>query len=97
MAGPLEVIKDQQPVQVKPGAVIAFVMDYQPKPNKLVLTDFNGENPKEIGLKKNQTRFNAPKEKGICFYSYDVWWMDKNQTNTSHADASYVFAIEVAD
>ena len=68
-------------------------MNYNPKPNEIHLTQVNNGKESEILLVKNQ--FSAPINKGVYYYSYGVWWIDKKDEHLSHGDASYVFALEV--
>ncbi|WP_341462621.1 hypothetical protein [Heyndrickxia oleronia] len=92
-AGPVELLKDQKPIHTKPGETIQFVMDYKPQPNQFHVVQINEDEELEIPVKNNQ--FTAPTQKGIYYYSYGVWWMDKKDKNLSHGDAFYAFAIEV--
>jgi hypothetical protein len=93
MVGPVELLKGKKPIEVKPGEVVTFVMNYNPKPNETHLSQMNNNNDIEIVVEKN--RFAAPVNKGIYYYSFGVWWMDKKEKHVSHGDASYVFALEV--
>jgi hypothetical protein len=92
-AGPVELLDGKKPIEVKPGDPVKIKMNYNPKPNEIHLTQINNNKESEILLVKNQ--FTAPINKGVYYYSYGVWWMDKKDEHTSHGDASYVFALEV--
>lgn len=92
-AGPVEMLKDQKPIVVKPGDKIKFIMDYEPKPNEIDVQQINGEKETEVVVKDNQ--FNAPTEKGIYYYSYGVWWNNEKEENVSDGDAFYAFVLEV--
>ena len=70
-----------------------MIMNYSPKPNEIHLTQINNGKESEIVVVKNQ--FSAPITKGVYYYSYGVWWMDKKEEHLSNGDASYVFALEV--
>ncbi|MFS0865041.1 hypothetical protein [Fredinandcohnia sp. 179-A 10B2 NHS] len=92
-AGPKELLEGKQPIQVKPGAEIKFVMDYKPLPNEVHVTQFDDSSENEVNVEGNS--FTAPTEKGTYYYSYGVWWMDEEKENVSNGDAFYAFAIEV--
>lgn len=92
-AGPVELLKNENPIQVKAGEEIAFEMDYEPKPNEVHLLQINRNKETEVVVEDNH--FTTPMEKGIYYYSYGVWWMDKEEANVSNGDASYAFVLEV--
>ncbi|MGE8206793.1 hypothetical protein ACQKP0_19975 [Heyndrickxia sp. NPDC080065] len=92
-AGPVELLKDKQPIKVKRGEEITFIMNYEPKPNKFHVIQINNNNETEIKVENN--RFTAPTQKGVFYYSYGVWWMDKKKANVSNGSAFYAFALEV--
>ncbi|WP_077324777.1 hypothetical protein [Virgibacillus siamensis] len=91
--GPAELLKDKDPIQVQAGESITFGMDYTPKPNEVHLSRISNGNETEVEVEDNH--FKAPVEKGIYFYAYGVWWMDAEEENLSHGDASYAFVLEV--
>src|SRR5690625_3747724 len=92
-AGPVDLLKDEEPIQIKTGEQIKLNMDYKPKPNKMHLSQIVNDDEVEIEINDNQ--FTAPDEKGTYFYSYGVWWMDEEDKDLSQGDAFYAFAIEV--
>ncbi|WP_075980145.1 hypothetical protein [Bacillus massilinigeriensis] len=92
-AGPVELLKNENPIQVKAGEEITFEMDYEPKPNEFHVIQINENNETEIVMEDNH--FTAPMEKGVYYYSYGVWWMDKKEANVSNGDAFYAFVLEV--
>lgn len=92
-AGSVELLKGKTPVKVKPNEEVRFVIDYEPKPNEISLTQWKYGQEKEVNVKGN--RFLAPKEKGIYYYDYGVWWMDEKEENLSNGDAFYAFVLEV--
>ena len=92
-AGPVDLLKDEEPIQIKAGEQIKLNMDYKPKPNKMHLSQI--ENGDEVEIEINDNQFTAPDEKGTYFYSYGVWWMDEEDKDLSHGDAFYTFVIEV--
>lgn len=92
-AGPVDLLKDEEPIQIKAGEQIKLNMDYKPKPNKMHLSQL--ENDDEVEIEINDNQFTAPDEKGTYFYSYGVWWMDEEDKDLSHGDAFYAFVIEV--
>lgn len=92
-AGPVDLLRDKEPIQIKAGEEITFNMDYTPKPNKIHLSQIKSDDEMEIEINENQ--FTAPEEKGTYFYSYGVWWMDEEEEHLSHGSASYAFSIEV--
>ncbi|ODG93375.1 hypothetical protein BED47_03540 [Gottfriedia luciferensis] len=92
-AGPVELLKERKPIEVKPGETVKIIMDYYPKPNEIHLSQINNNNEIEIELVKNQ--FSAPINKGVYYYSYGVYWMDKKEEHLSYGDAFYAFALEV--
>ncbi|WP_176547354.1 hypothetical protein [Bacillus sp. AFS053548] len=92
-AGPVELLKGKKPIEVKPGENVKVIMNYNPKPSEIHLTQFNNNKESEIVVVKNQ--FSAPINKGVYYYSYGVYWMDKKDEHLSHGDAFYAFALEV--
>ncbi|RKJ26985.1 hypothetical protein D7X33_43085, partial [Butyricicoccus sp. 1XD8-22] len=92
-AEPVELLKNENPIQVKAGEEITFEMDYEPKPNEFHVIQTNENNETEIVMEDNH--FTAPMEKGVYYYSYGVWWMDKKEANVSNGDAFYAFVLEV--
>ncbi|AIF42087.1 hypothetical protein [Virgibacillus sp. SK37] len=91
--GPAELLENKEPIQVQAGEQITLNMDYTPKPNEIHLSQIrNGD---EVEVEVNHNQFIAPDEKGIYFYAYSVWWVDEEDENLSHGDASYAFALEV--
>ncbi|MED4531798.1 hypothetical protein [Metabacillus fastidiosus] len=91
--GPVEILEDENPVQVKPGEKVILEMDYELKPNESHVTQINGNKETDILLENNH--FLAPMEKGIYYYAYSVNWMDEKETDVSKGDAFYVFSLEV--
>lgn len=91
--GPPELVEGEQPIKVQPGESITFLMDYDPKPNEVFVTQIDDCGDKDISISNN--RVSAPKEEGIYYYAYSVWWKDEKEPNLSHGDAMYAFAIEV--
>lgn len=92
-AGPEELLKSKDPIQVSAGKPIKLIVDYTPKPNKVDLVEIKNGVETEIELEDNQ--FIAPAEKGVYVYSYGLWWMDEEVENTSNNDAFYAFSIKV--
>ncbi|MFC4101649.1 hypothetical protein [Paenibacillus xanthanilyticus] len=94
--GPVELLKNEKPIIVPPGAVIKFVMNYKPLPNKSFVEQMT-EDQKTTEVAVNDDTFQVPIQKGIYYYSYGVWWMDEIKPNVSHGDAFYNFVLEVAE
>lgn len=94
-AGPVELLKGKEPIPVKPGDVVKFLMKYEPQPNKFHVEQFYEGRLTEVLLKENS--FQVPTEKGTYFYSYGVWWMDEDIENQSRGDAFYHFALKVIE
>ncbi len=92
-AGPVELLKNEKPIQVNAAEEVTFEMDYEPKPNEFHVIQIN--EGKETEVIVNDHHFTTPTNKGIYFYSYAVWWMDEKEVHVSNGDASYVFALEV--
>lgn len=92
-AGSVELLKGRDPIPVKPGELIEFVMDDEPKPNQFHVTQVHEDKMTEVEWKG--TRLNAPTVKGLYYYSIGTWWMDDIVENLSHGDSSYNFVIEV--
>ena len=92
-AGPVELLGDDEPIQIKSSQQITLTMDYTPKPNEVHLLQIQNNDETEIEI--NDQKFTAPGEKGIYYYSYGVWWMDEKEANVSHGDAFYAFVLEV--
>ncbi|KKK38238.1 hypothetical protein WQ57_09845 [Mesobacillus campisalis] len=91
--GPIELLEGRDPIEVNPGEKITFVMEYEPKPNKIHLLQISNNEESEVKLSNNH--FLAPSQKGVYYYSYGAWWMDEKEENVSNGDAHYAFAIEV--
>lgn len=92
-AGPEELLKEEEPIKVKPGEKITFVMNFEPKPNEFHVLQISESEEVEVNVKNNS--LTAPKHKGVYYYSYGVWWMDEKEENISNGDAFYNFVIEV--
>ncbi|MBP0723839.1 hypothetical protein J5Y03_01415 [Bacillus sp. RG28] len=92
-AGPVELLKGKKPIEVKPGEDITVMMNYNPKPNEIHLTQINNNKEIKVAIEKNH--FKAPSNKGLYYYAYSVRWMDKKKEHTSNGDAFYAFALEV--
>lgn len=92
-AGAVDLLKDREPIQVQSGELVTLVMDYEPKPNDIYLTET--KESVEHKIKDFDNEFVAPKEKGVYFYDYKVWWIDENDDKLSLGDAHYAFVIEV--
>ena len=92
-AGPVELLANDEPIQIKSGEQITLTMDYTPKPNEIHLSQI--KNNEEIEIEIKDQKFTASDEKGIYYYSYGVWWMDEKEENVSHGDAFYAFVLEV--
>ena len=92
-AGPIEMLEDKEPIKIKPGETITFVMDFEPKPNEFHVLQMSEDGETEITLQDNH--FTAPTEQGVYYYSYGVWWLDEKEENLSHGDAFYAFVLEV--
>lgn len=92
-AGPVELLEGKDPIKVKPGQEVTIVMNYQPKPNETHVAQMSGDDEKEVKMENN--RFTAPMKKGIYYFTYSVWWMDKKEVNVSNGDAFYAFALKV--
>lgn len=92
-AGPVELLENDDPILVNPGEEIIFEMDYAPRPDVANVIQVNGSNETEVVVEDN--RFTVPEEKGVYYYSYGVWWMDKKEPNVSNGDAFYSFFVEV--
>ncbi|MED4462060.1 hypothetical protein [Metabacillus fastidiosus] len=91
--GPVELLEGKEPVKVKPGESITFVMDYKPQPNEFHVVQMNNNKETKVMVKDNH--FTAPTQSGVYYYSYGVWWMDEKEANLSHGDAFYAFVLEV--
>lgn len=90
---PLELLEGKETIKVKPNENIKLEMDDESKPDEYRMVEMIDGKENDIKLKNN--RFIAPKEKGIYYYSYTVWWTDKEKTNVSQGDATYIFSLEV--
>ncbi|WP_235822141.1 hypothetical protein [Gottfriedia luciferensis] len=92
-AGPVDLLKGTTTIKVKPSEDITVKMNYHPKSSKVQLSQI--DHNKEIKVEIEKNHFKAPLHKGIYYYAYSVWWMDKKKENTSNGDAFYAFALEV--
>ncbi|MGM0804098.1 MAG: hypothetical protein ACQET8_05115 [Bacillota bacterium] len=94
-AGPIELVSNEKPIQVRSGAEISFAMKGDSKPNEYHLSQFHEENERKIDVRTNT--FIAPDTLGTYVYGYSVWWMSEEKENVSDGDALYAFAIEVVE
>jgi len=92
-AGPVELLKNEKPIRVNAGEEVSIEMDYEPKPDEFHVLQINRNGETEIVVEDNH--FTVPMEKGVYYYSYGVWWMDKKEANVSNGDAFYAFVLEV--
>lgn len=92
-AGPIELLENVNPIQVQPGEEVAFEMKYEPKPSEFHVLQIKENKETDVVVEDNH--FTAPMEKGVYYYSYGVWWMDKKEANVSNGDAFYAFVLEV--
>ncbi|MGE7602998.1 hypothetical protein ACQKL5_10870 [Peribacillus sp. NPDC097675] len=96
MAGTVELLADKKPIEALPGEKVTIKMDYEPKPNETHVTQFNAnEKNEETDILLRDNQFTVPKEKGIYYYAYSVWWMDEEDASISKGDALYAFVLEV--
>lgn len=93
-AGPKELTKGKALIQAEPGEEINVVMNYQPQPSKIHLSE-ESEAGEMIEVEVADNHFFAPEEPRIYYYYYGVWWMDQKEKNVSLGDAFYAFALEV--
>lgn len=92
-AGPQELLKGVEPIKVKAGVKIFFVMNDEPQPNESYVLQISESDEIEVSVQENS--FRAPLQQGIYYYSYGVWWMDEQEENVSNGDAFYNFVLEV--
>lgn len=92
-AGPLELLKTEKPIEVKANESLALTIKHKRQPNERLMVQIQNKNEVDVPLKKSKVK--APSERGTYYYSYSVWWMDKNQKNVSTGDALYAFVLEV--
>ncbi|WP_088073046.1 hypothetical protein [Gottfriedia luciferensis] len=92
-AGPVELLKGEQPIQVQPGEMVTLKTIYSLKPTEIRVTQISEQNETKVVGEKN--RFSAPSSKGIYYYSYSLDWRDKNDKNVSNGDANYAFVLQV--
>lgn len=91
VAGPVELLADEEPIAVNPGEHMTLIIDDERKPDDVQLSQMKNDEETDIEIDDNQ--LTAPEEKGIYYYDYDVSWVaDGDQ---SHGDVSYAFVIEV--
>ncbi|WP_139311066.1 hypothetical protein [Paenisporosarcina indica] len=93
-ADSIEILEGTETIKVKPGETISFVMDYEPQPSEIHLSEFR-ENQITVDIEAIDNHFTAPTQKGTYYYSYGVWWMKEKEENVSNGDAFYAFVLEV--
>lgn len=93
IAGPVELLKDKKPIDVHPGEKVTIVMDYEPKPNEMHVTQFNENIETDIILSNNQ--FTVPEENGIYYYAYNAGWTDEKDATVYKGNVLYAFVLEV--
>lgn len=91
--GPVKLLEGKDPIKVKPGETISFLMDYEPKPTEFAVEQIINDKESDVEIIGNQIK--APMQKGVYYYSYGVWWTDEKDSNVSNGDALYAFVIEV--
>jgi hypothetical protein len=89
----VELLEGSEPIEISPGESVTFIMEYEPKPNKIHVLQISSNEKSEVKVSNNN--FSAPTQKGIYYYSYGAWWMDEKKENISNGDANYTLAIEV--
>ncbi len=78
-AGSIELLEGEKPIVVQSNEKIEIRVKSNLNPDEYSLTVINEEAEKSVKIKKYL--FSAPKEKGIYYYAYSVWWMDENRQN----------------
>ncbi|MBA2174854.1 hypothetical protein H0266_08110 [Halobacillus locisalis] len=91
--GPRKLLKGKEPIRVNPVEKVSFNIDYKPKPNKFTLVQISESDEEEVSIIEKS--FSAPSQKGTYYYSYGIWWEDKEKEDLFHGDAFYAFALEV--
>jgi len=92
VSGVLDLLENEPPISVKPNETIQFKLELKPSVVRLAQVE---QNNKEIEVPITNNEIKAPADKGIYYYAYSCWWMDKKEKDTSLGDAYYAFAIEV--
>ena len=94
-SGPIDLLEDREIIEVNKGETIEIVLDYRPLPNEVHVTQMEKEEGTEKSVEFNNSKIVAPEEEGTYYYAFSVWWMDEVDTDVSHGDAFYAFAIHV--
>lgn len=93
VVGPVELLKEIEPILVKAGESISFIINDEPMPNKLHALQYSEGVETEVSIIDN--RLTAPFPKGVYYYTIGAWWMDEKVENVAHGSAYYSFVIEV--
>lgn len=81
-AASVELQKGKEPIKVKTGAAITFVIDYKSKLNEFHLLKINEGNENETVIEDDS--FSISSNKGVYYCSYGVCWMDDQKENVSN-------------
>lgn len=96
-AGPLELVKEQQAIEVEKGEKLQFVLDESLRPKTVFLTeilkDKDKDKDKDVLLNEDYS-FIAPTIVGEYIYGLTGNWQLK-ENGKSSGDAQYVFKITV--
>ncbi|MDG4658062.1 hypothetical protein P6P90_06890 [Ectobacillus antri] len=90
---PAELLKGKTPIIVKGGEQIKLQIDYQTKPDEVILSKHVIGYDYETVAEKSE--FQAPIEKGVYYYGYSVRWFGKKNPEISKGDAVYAFVLEI--
>ena len=76
-AGPVELLGDEEPLQIKSGEQITLTMDYTPKPNEIHLSQIKNNVEMEIEINDQNLQHLTKKEFIIIRTEYGGWMKKK--------------------
>ncbi len=94
--GPVELLEGKDPIRVRPGEKISFVIDGGLEPSEVHVEMMRENDRAGVEVEVVDDAITAPLDGGIYYYSYGAWWSDEGGKG-SRGDAFYVFGIEVVD
>ncbi|UOY92727.1 hypothetical protein MUG87_00825 [Ectobacillus sp. JY-23] len=90
---PAELLKGKAPIIIKGSEQIKLQIDYQAKPDEVILSKHVSGYDYETVAEKSE--FQAPIETGVYYYEDSVRWFDKKNAEIPKGDVVYAFVLKV--
>lgn len=95
--GPVELLEGKNPIRVRPGEKISFVIDGGLEPSEVYVEMMSENDRAGVEVEVVDDAITAPLDGGVYYYSYGAWWTEEGNQEVSRGDAFYAFGIEVVD